>query len=123
MNPAPCQNPTEKVWRYLQDKAVGRDNAIPSRALARALRMPERTVRASVHQLRCSGFAIGSAVEPPFGFYLPRDREEADLCSRQLWSRVSEIARVARAFDFAARGLGLRRGQVEQIKMVFGEEV
>ena len=122
MKPVPLPEQGQKVLRYLKRKAVGRKNAIRARDLARILGMPERNVRAVIHELRCLGAPVGSAVEPPTGFYIPADREEADVCSRHLWARVAEIARVARAFDRAAEDLGLRRGQMEQIKFVFGGE-
>lgn len=122
MKPAPLPEQGQQVWRYLKLQAVGRENAVRARELAHAVGMPERTVRAVVHELRCLGVPVGSAVEPPTGFYVPADREEADACSRHLWARVAEIAQAARSFDRAARDLGLRRGQPEQVRLVFGEE-
>lgn len=122
MKPAPLPAQGQKVWRYLKLKAVGRRNAVRARELAQALEMPERTVRAAIHELRCLGVPVGSAPTPPTGFYIPADREEVDACSRHLWARVREIAQAARAFDRAAKELGLNRGQAEQIRLVFGEE-
>lgn len=53
---------------------------------------------------------------------MPADRSEAEECSRHLWSRVREIAEVARAFDRAAADkLGIKRTTYEQVKLVFGE--
>lgn len=122
MRPAPLPEQGQRLWRYLKLKAVGRRNAVRAKDLARALGMSEREVRATVHELRCLGVPVGSAVEPPTGFYIPAGREEADACSRHLWARVREIAQAARAFDRAAESLGLYRGRAEQIELVFGEE-
>lgn len=78
----------------------GRGNAITARRIGEILHIDQRS---------------------PWGFYLPANRSEAEECSRHLWSRVREIAEVARAFDEAARGLGVRRVKAEQARMVFGE--
>lgn len=105
---------------YLKRCAVGRKHAKTSKTLAITLEIPERTVRALIHELRCLGVPIASSVERPAGFYIPSDQAEADVCSRHLWARVTEIASVARSFDKSAERLGLRRERVEQISFVFG---
>ncbi|NPV70312.1 MAG: hypothetical protein HPY55_06660 [Firmicutes bacterium] len=107
------------VLGYLQARARGRKRAVGAKGLARALRLPERYVRSCIHDLRVSGVLVGSTVEPPSGFFIPTNQEEADACSRHLWARVRETAVVARTFDAAAARLGLRRSRSEQIRFVF----
>lgn len=99
----------------------GRGNAITAKELGELLHFSERTVRQAVSDLRKRGHPIASAPNPPWGFYLPANRGEAEECSRHLWSRVREIAEVARAFDQAAEGLGVKRTRLEQQAFVFGE--
>lgn len=108
--------------RCLLLKRIGRDSAITSRRMAEILRCPERAVRQAVSELRLQGHPIASSPTKPEGYYWPRDREEAEECSRTLWSRVRAQAEVARAYDRAAEGLGVRHGRLEQVRMVFGEE-
>jgi len=100
----------------------GRENAVTARFIASVVGTNERTVRQVISDLRRLGHPIASTPNPPWGFYMPADRSEAEECSRHLWSRAREIAEVARAFDHAAGGLGVKRERVEQVRMVFGEE-
>lgn len=81
--------------------ARGRDKAITASHLAAVTRLSNRTVRAVVAELRRQGYPIASAVNPPYGYYLPASLEEARECQAQLWSRVGEVAATARAFDRA----------------------
>lgn len=83
----------------------------------------ERYVRRAVSALRRDGYPIGSTPHGDAGFYWPATLPEAEECSRHLWSRVREIAEVARAFDAAARGLGLQRELPEQVRLVFEEAI
>lgn len=99
----------------------GRDNAITARFISRVVSTSERTVRQIISDLRRRGYPIGSSPNPPSGFYLPATRAEAEECSAHLWSRVRNQAEVARAFDQAAEGLGVKRTRLEQQAFVFGE--
>lgn len=79
----------------------GRKRALTAKEIARFAGLNERHVRAIIADLRKAGHAIASAVNPPYGYYLPASLEEARECQAHLWSRVGEVAATARAFDRA----------------------
>lgn len=109
------------ILRYLRLHARGRAQAVSAKRLALAVGVNERAVREIIHDLREAGRLIASTVEQPAGYYFPGTKAEADICSRHLWARVREIARVARQFDAAAAPLGLHRQRHEQIGFVFDD--
>jgi hypothetical protein len=93
----------EKPRRVLDEvrRCRGRSQAMTARQLARVTGIREREVRAIIADLRRQGHAIGSAVNPPYGYFMPVTLDEARECQAQLWSRVGEVAATARAFDRA----------------------
>ncbi|MGH2627986.1 MAG: HTH domain-containing protein [Anaerolineales bacterium] len=110
---------SQLVLRIVRSHA--RDHAITAGELAHWTQSSERAVRKTVADLRRDGYPIASTPHEGGGFYWPRTLADAEECSRHLWSRVRQIADVARAFDTAARGLGLERGLSEQVRLVFEE--
>lgn len=89
-----------KVCRAIED-CRGRTRAMTAGQIARRVGMNERYVRAIIAELRKGGHPIASAVNPPYGYYLPASIEEARECQAHLWSRVAEVAATAKAFDRA----------------------
>lgn len=83
------------------EQARGREMAITSQRIAKATGTSDRTVRAVVANLRRQGYPIASAVNPPYGFYVPATPAEAQECQAHLYSRIAEIATTARALDRA----------------------
>lgn len=81
--------------------AHGRNQALPASHLAAVTRLSTRSVRSVVAELRRQGYPIASAVQPPYGFYVPATPEEAQECQAQLYSRIRELGITARALDQA----------------------
>lgn len=110
-----------QLLAYLKAVAKGRERALTAKQLSRIFRTTEREIRETISRLRDEGHLIASTVKPPYGFFVPCNKEEVDETSRQLWSRVGQIAKTARAFDAAANSAyDLGRHEQEQIKLVFG---
>lgn len=92
-------SPTEeRVWNCLK-KAKGTENAVTGRQLSSWLGIDQRRVRATIHSLREKGLPIASSSNGVQGYFIPENKEEADICRRHLLSRVSEIMKVVRALD------------------------
>ena len=89
-----------KVYAVIEE-CRGRKRAMTAKQIARFAGLNERCVRMVIADLRKRGYAIASAVNPPYGYYLPASLEEARECQAHLWSRVGEVAATARAFDRA----------------------
>jgi biotin operon repressor len=83
------------------ERARGRSHAVTATHLAAVTRLSTRSVRAVVAELRRQGYPIASAVQPPYGFYVPATPEEAQECQAQLYSRIRELGITARALDRA----------------------
>ena len=107
------------ILSELTQHAQGRVRAITADNLAKKVGVPERAVRRCITSLRLQGELIASSVEVPAGYYVPETRAEARVCSAHLWSRVREIAAVARAFDQAASAFGRQRSREQQIALIF----
>ncbi len=92
-------SPTEeRVWNCLK-KAKGTENAVTGRQLSSWLGIDQRRVRAIIHSLREKDLPIASSSNGVQGYFIPENKEEADICRRHLLSRVSEIMKVVRALD------------------------
>lgn len=89
-----------RVWDVLKERK-GRESAITANQLASIVGMDERKVRAEVTVLRRKGYPIASATTKPYGYFIPKDANEARRCQAQLYSRMREIGITARALDHA----------------------
>jgi len=69
----------EKPRRVLDEvrRCRGRSQAMTARQLARVTGIREREVRSIIADLRRQGYAIGSAVNPPYGYFMPATVDEA----------------------------------------------
>ena len=93
----------EKPRRVLDEvrRCRGRSQAMTARQLARVTGIREREVRAIIADLRRQGHAIGSAVNPPYGYFMPVTLDEARECQAHLYARMREIGITAKAFERA----------------------
>lgn len=93
----------EKQRRVLDEvrRCRGRSQAMTARQLARMTGIREREVRSIIADLRRQGHAIGSAVNVPYGYYMPTNVEEARECQAHLYARMREIGITAKAFERA----------------------
>lgn len=64
------------VLNYLSAHSRGRGNAVKAWILAAALGTSLRSVNEAVRELRQDGRLIGSAKEPPYGYFIPIDEVE-----------------------------------------------
>lgn len=93
---------------------------VSARRLANATSLREPVVRECVHSMRMKGYLIGSDHN---GFYIPYNGIEAEATVRHLWSRVREIAKVARAMTKSMKAItGHDITEDEQLAYVFGED-
>lgn len=83
------------------EQCRGREKAMTARQLARLIGTNEREIRAMIAELRRQGHPIASPVHPPYGFFVPANREEAEECQMHLYSRMREIGITARALEQA----------------------
>lgn len=110
-------DPEQRVVDCLLDHPNER---VQAKALAEALEVPEVKAREAVRSARLKGVLICS---DRYGFFLPRNDSEAKATVHSLFSRVREIAKVARAVDAARqRRFGNSLTKDEQIELVFGLE-
>lgn len=65
-----------QIYTYLTYYAQGRKKAIKANTLATHYQINIREANEIIRQLRKEGKLIGSAKEPPYGYYLPATEEE-----------------------------------------------
>ena len=94
----------ERVVQLLEERHVGRKNAIKARILADRVGESERVVRAAISQARKDGVLILSAISPPYGYFVAENREEwQEFRHKNLRSRALDILETDRAMAQAAR--------------------
>ena len=77
---------------------TGAENAIQAKELCRLSGFANvRTMQQEIHRLRERGHPICASTEPPAGYYLAADEQEAARFVRSMESRRREIARAIRA--------------------------
>lgn len=94
-------NNKQAVLEFIHTSCQGRKHAMTARSLSRVLGIPEREVRDIVAELRRERHPIASAVNPPYGFYMPKNMQEAKECQRHLRSRIRQLEVTAKSFDRA----------------------
>lgn len=67
----------EDVYLYLSTQCLGRAQAVKASELAKKFDTTLRVINNAVRDLRKDGYLIGSAKEPPFGYYIPTSEAEA----------------------------------------------
>ena len=77
---------------------TGRENAVPAKELARRAGYKDaRSLQADIHNLRVNGALIFSTTEPPGGYYLSQDKQEAVCFVRSMEGRQKQIGRAIQA--------------------------
>lgn len=77
---------------------TGAKNAIQAGELCKRAGFPSvRVMQKEIHRLREKGHIICSSTEPPAGYFLAADRQEAARFIRSMESRRREIGRAIRA--------------------------
>ncbi|GEM_PF-1440890 len=96
-NPPPL-TPEEARAKGILEHHRGRANALKVRLFAELLGVEERRAQQIVKCLvEKHNILIGSAVSPPFGYYIPETAEEVDAVLAQLYHRMASMAvRIAR---------------------------
>lgn len=82
-------------------RCKGRQRAISAKQLSKQTGLSDREVRAVVADLRREEYPIASAVNKPYGFFIPENRAEAQECQSHIYARMREIGITARALDRA----------------------
>lgn len=75
----------------------GRANAITAKQITALTGIGERSIQKAIEKLRCRKYMIVAALEAPFGYFMPLDREEALEWDRQLSKRIQTQC-IVRAF-------------------------
>lgn len=77
---------------------VGAANAITTKELMRRSGISDkRTLQAEIHNLRERGFIICSQTEPPAGYFIAANPQEAARFVRSMESRQRQIERAIKA--------------------------
>ena len=79
------------VREHLRLNAYGRENAIGKGSLSFTCGISERNIRHVINELIDEGYPVCSAVHEPAGYYLPRDRDEAQEAINTLTSYAREL--------------------------------
>lgn len=90
------RNLEEKVLNLLL-KHQGRETAITVKEIKAKIGSDERRIRKAVSCLvRKYKCPIASSVHYPYGFYFIADKQEAEDCLKQYWSRIAELSKRAK---------------------------
>ena len=77
---------------------TGAENAISAKELCARSGFPSiRAMRQEIHRLREQGHIICASTDPPAGYYIAEDRQEAARFVRSMESRRREIGRAIKA--------------------------
>ena len=91
------QEMEKMLWEFLE----GSSKPIKTKVLAQRLRTSERMVRRLIRDLIAQGHLIASSMEPPYGYFIPKDEEEKRHYRNQLLSRIKHILGRLKDFDRA----------------------
>ncbi|MCH5316295.1 MAG: hypothetical protein J1E81_10300 [Eubacterium sp.] len=90
------------LYKYLSEYCVGEDNAMPARDLAARFDITERALRDYISIIRTSDElrkVIGSS---PKGYYVCKDKKEAERANQTFWAAAFSYLKVARAQEIKA---------------------
>ena len=86
---------------------TGEANAVTTAELLRLTGIPSvRALRKEIHQLREQGHIICASTDPPAGYYIAADRQEAARFVPSMESRRREIGRAIKAAKKYIQGAG-----------------
>lgn len=82
----------------------GKDNPITCQQLEKITGFSSRKIRKTIANLVIQHhIPIASSVHYPYGFYLITDKQEAEICLRQYYSRAREVVNRARILSEAVK--------------------
>lgn len=93
-----------KIILKILKKHRGKNNPIRCRRLEKITGLTSREIRRIIANLVVKHrILIASSVHYPYGFYLITDKQEAELCLRQYYSRVQNVLNRARILSEAVK--------------------
>ena len=97
-------NHLEKLILRILRKHRGRNNPVTCRRLEKIAGYSSRNIRKTIANLVIRHYIpIASSVHYPYGFYLITNKQEAETCLRQYYSRVREVVNRARILNEAVK--------------------
>ena len=97
-------NHLEKLLLRSLKKHRGKNNPVTCRRLEKITGFGSRNIRKTIANLVIRHhIPIASSVYCPYGFYLITNKQEAETCLRQYYSRVKEVANRARILNEAVK--------------------
>ena len=97
-------NHLEKLILRILKRHRGRNNSVTCRRLEKNTGYSSRNIRKTIANLVIQHhILIASSVHYPYGFYLIADKQEAETCLRQYYSRVKEVVKRARILNEAVK--------------------
>ena len=92
---------------FLDYIPTGAENAISAKELCARSGFPSiRAMQQEIHRLREQGHIICASTDPPAGYYIAADRQEASRFVRSMESRRREIGRAIKAAKKYIQGAG-----------------
>ena len=83
------------IWEFLRVN----EKPLKAKILAGRLSISERMVRRLIRNLIAQGNLIASTMEPPYGYFIPKNEKEKRRYRSQLISRIRKIAKRLEDFD------------------------
>jgi hypothetical protein len=84
-------NLKNRVYSYLEANHAGRGKAIKAADLAFKFNSNLREINEVIRQLRKDGILVGSAKEPPFGYFIPVTVEEVNAYLNSFKSEMFDM--------------------------------
>lgn len=94
----------EKIILNILKKHRGKNNPIRCRRLEKITGLSSRKIRRIIANLVVKHrILIASSVHYPYGFYLITNKQEAETCLRQYYSRIQNVLNRARILSEAVK--------------------
>lgn len=85
------------IYHYLEKNCVGEENAISARDLAANFRMGERSLRDCISEIRTSNELRKVIGSTPKGYFICKNKQEAEKANATFWAAAYSYLKVARA--------------------------
>lgn len=94
----------ERLILEVLEEHRGKDNPITCQQLEKITGFSSRKIRKTIANLVIQHhIPIASSVHYPYGFYLITDKQEAEICLKQYYSRAREVVNRARILSEAVK--------------------
>jgi hypothetical protein len=94
----------ERLILEVLEEHRGKDNPITCKQLEKITGFSSRKIRKTIANLVIQHhIPIASSVHYPYGFYLITDKQEAEICLKQYYSRAREVVKRARILSEAVK--------------------